>query len=285
MSAAKVLAALIFLVVAGGVAAGFYQEYYAAQHLRVEPSIGFSGSIGVLGYTVPRPVIVLKITNPTSYDFELENLVLHVYVEGIEVARAEKPLLHAPAGHTVNLELQVTSGALEAALRSAAKALQGGRIKVEVDGKADMPIKLFGAVRLASITVPFRKESYVGATLAPMAGAHGGGGSSVHASVSVSWVAGGRPVYWVRGGTRVTVVVRVLGYSGPLLLEVRQDRRFLPDKTVASGSYRCGGSCTLTLSFTASSGVTVRGYFVRLRGQGFWYEQPPSYPPRLKVSG
>lgn len=284
MSAAKVLAALLFLLVAGGVAAGFYQEYYAAQHLRVEPSIGFSGSIGVLGYTVPRPVIVLRITNPTSYDFELENLVLHVYVEGVEVARAEKPLLHVPAGHTVNLELHVTSGALEAALRSAAKALQGGRIKVEVVGKADVPIKLFGAVRLASVTVPFRKESYVEAT-PPTAGAHGGGGSGVHASVSVSWLVGGRPVSWVRGGTRVTVVVRVSGYSGPLLLEVRQDRRFLPDKTVASGSYRCGGSCTLTLSFTASSGLTVRGYFVRLRGQGLWYEQPPSYPPRLKVGG
>jgi len=280
-----VIAILTLIVMLGifGLVIGINQAA-AAHKLRIKPRVTLSGSYRIGGYLIPRPAVILEIHNPTNYNLEVRNLVLQVYVEGVETASLYKEILYIPAGHTVTLKLTLKESAFRAAVNAISATLSGRSIGVEVTGKADVPIRLFGIINVGTITLPFHRIESIHVSIINQGSSTGSSGTS-RATVTVKWIASGLPVLEVPRGTHVKAVVAIRGYSGYVTVEVRQDRRFLPDKTVVSRSVYCRESCTVTIYFVAEGGITVRGYFIRVRGSGIHYEQPPHYPPRLRVRG
>jgi len=280
MSNGKIFAVIILLLLSIGIGYSFYTEFTASHNLVVVPRISL-----VKHGVINIPSAVIYINNPTNYDFEVRNIYLKVYLEGYEIAEFYKSSLYIPAHSRRNIVVNPKlSNSVDAIIRGLISTLEGRDLHLIITGRAEIPIKIFNIISIGSITVPISEERYIPISsiiLSPVNPSNYMGS----ARVSIRWFAGYMPVTEVRPDTYVTAIINVAGYRGELLVEIRQDRRFLPDKTVASKSVYCSGQCSVRINFLAEDGITVRGYFVRIRGAGLHYEQPAEYPPRLRVNG
>ncbi len=106
----------------------------------------------------------------------------------------------------------------------------------------------------------------------------------------VFWTANSGKVSSVRSGTLVTANVVLAtpdGFSGTVNVEVRRDLTARPDTTVITRDFTVnlnrGSQQTITLDFTAESGLFARGYFVKITWGSNTVEMQDSYPPRLSV--
>ncbi|AEM39086.1 hypothetical protein Pyrfu_1226 [Pyrolobus fumarii 1A] len=164
-------------------------------------------------------------------------------------------------------------------------------------GEAVVPLTLLGAKLPISMVVYFERRVPVGEVVAKamkpvksvvesierkLGIAPGYSGNPIVHIESVEWLCGGVPCGTATEGETVTVVVRLSGYAHDVVVKVRQDRRLLPDKTVAERRIPVlNGTMEVVLRFTVETGLTVRSYFVEVDWPGGKWVMP--HEERLRV--
>ena len=152
----KVISAVALVLLIG---LGFYgyQLYTATKQIQVtEVSIA---SPDLRGWPIPSRIrleLDFYVENPTPFDVELERLSYKVYVNDRFVAEGVKGYVLIPANSATPIRIPLEITALDVLKAMASQIMEGKRdVKVDVRGMADVPIKLFGIVRIVSISVPF----------------------------------------------------------------------------------------------------------------------------------
>ncbi|MEM2922444.1 MAG: LEA type 2 family protein, partial [Candidatus Bathyarchaeia archaeon] len=168
----KAFAAALAILLVG---LGFhgYQLYSAARGIELtRVSIA---SFELKGRPIPTYIFLqldLYLRNPTSTYIELERLSYKIYINDRFAAEGEKEHIFIPASSETPVRLPVEIATSDILNLVISLLREGGRnLDVEVKGLMHIPIKLFGAVRAFTVSMPFQAtQTYtIPSTLAPPA--------------------------------------------------------------------------------------------------------------------
>lgn len=103
----------------------------------------------------------ITLDNPTSGSIDVDLLRYKLYLEGEFIGEGEKEDFEVEPGEQ-ELDFEVTFNALELTAATQDLLLQDSAT-LRIKGEATVPIKLFGAWRYTTVTVPFDEEEEVSA--------------------------------------------------------------------------------------------------------------------------
>jgi LEA14-like dessication related protein len=272
---------LLILLFAGSLAY-LLLLYYSAASVEVSvESVRLPGLGDLLNFAATRRLsfdVYLKAEGKGPLPVTLRSFSFRVYLEGVYVGVvSSSELVEVKPGEASRVRATLTVDASSLSAQDLAEIVQSvqdhnGELAVTLDGRAEVVALLF------VVSVPVRYDSYV--LLGP-------------ALPRIERMAWKRASCEAGETVEFEVVVVNVFRSHPLegLLEVsvREDVAFAPDREARRYAYRLalapGERGTVTGAFETYSGVGTKGFFLRVSWDGTVLgEQPPQYPPRLRVT-
>jgi len=276
----KVGALLILLFV--GLLAYLLLLYYSAASVEVSvESVRLPGLGDLLNFAATRRLsfdVYLKAEGKGPLPVTLRSFSFRVYLEGVYVGVvSSSELVEVKPGEASRVRATLTVDASSLSAQDLAKLVQSvqdhnGELAVTLDGRAEVVALLF------VVSVPVRYDSYV--LLGP----------ALPRIERMAWKrASCEAGETVEFEVVVVNVFRSHRLEGLLEVSVREDVAFAPDREARRYAYRLalapGERRTVTGAFETYSGVGTRGFFLRVSWDGTVLgEQPPQYPPRLRVT-
>lgn len=279
---------IIIAIILVGMLIYVYQITTVAQNLRARIVLN-NFDIKTTAGVIPNSILIdlrVYIDNPTKYDFEARRIHLEIYVEDQYLTSIDKNDIYIPSDETkpvdFNLEIKSTD-VLNIAKEIIKELISKGdrRIKYEIKGRIEIPIKLFGIIPIFDIDMPINISDYYTLPI-PLTGSEVSR-ANIHA-------------YWERleacVGDTVYAEVSIKGpINGYVNILIMKDEVLRPDTVIMKrplGYMRLGehDTKTIDISFIPSeaSSSSMRGYYIAVEvNNSIVWKQESSYPPRLKV--
>jgi len=159
---AKIAICVIAIPLLIGTVFDFYSMYTAARKVQVvEASIA---SVALRGFAPPfdpvpdavRVTFRVILFNPTGHSMEVERIVYAVRVEGRHVGEGIRERIYiAPASTTTLLLYLEIRGPTAVEIIMDMLARRDRELDYEISGRATVPVRLFGLLRILMLEVPF----------------------------------------------------------------------------------------------------------------------------------
>jgi len=283
----KIAIIILALVIVVGFAVPLYQLNELRTKLTIQEvkvsGISQKGTIPLIG--IPSTIEIgfdVIISNPTPYTLDLERMTYTVFLQGTQFTEGFKHDILIPPNSTTPVRIDIEIDLLKTA-SIVVDAVKRGVVEYKIVGVVDVPIKLFGFIKVFTLSLPYET----------------GGTGSLGSLVSGE---GFKPLYVVDAGWdshQAYVGDSVKAYAvlksdqlltGTAMIVIKKDLALLPDAEVLRQTFPVSfpGERKLELSFmpAEASSISFRGYFIEVWYEGDKiYSMPDSYPPRLKVLG
>jgi LEA14-like dessication related protein len=272
---------VLLILLFAGLLAYLLLLYYSAANVEVSVESVRLPSLGdLLNFAVTRRLnldVYLKVKGKGPLSVTLRSFSFQVYLEDVYVGMvSSSELVEVKPGEpsSVHATLAVDASSISAQdLMRVVQSVQdhNGEVAVSLNGRAEVMALLF------VVSVPVRYDSYV--LLGP-------------ALPRIERMAWDRASCEAGETAKFEVVVvnvfRSHRLEGLLEVSVREDVAFAPDREARRYAYRLalapGERRTVTETFETYGGEGTRGFFLRVSWDGTMLgEQPPQYPPRLRV--
>jgi hypothetical protein len=273
---------VLLILLFAGLLAYLLLLYYSAASVEVSvESVRLPGLGDLLNFAATRRLsfdVYLKAEGKGPLSVTLRSFSFRVYLEGVYVGVvSSSELVEVKPGEASRVRATLTVDASSLSAQDLAKIVQSvqdhnGELAVTLDGRAEVVALLF------VVSVPVRYDSYV--LLGP----------ALPRIERMAWKrASCEAGETVEFEVVVVNVFRSHRLEGLLEVSVREDVAFAPDREARRYAYRLalapGERRTVTGAFETYSGVGTRGFFLRVSWDGTVLgEQPPQYPPRLRVT-
>jgi LEA14-like dessication related protein len=273
---------VLLILLFAGLLAYLLLLYYSAASVEVSvESVRLPGLGDLLNFAATRRLsfdVYLKAEGKGPLPVTLRSFSFRVYLEGVYVGVvSSSELVEVKPGEASRVRATLTVDASSLSAQDLAKIVKSvqdhnGELAVTLDGRAEVVALLF------VVSVPVRYDSYV--LLGP----------ALPRIERMAWKrASCEAGETVEFEVVVVNVFRSHRLEGLLEVSVREDVVFAPDREARRYAYRLalapGERRTVTGAFETYSGVGTRGFFLRVSWDGTVLgEQPPQYPPRLRVA-
>jgi len=163
MTGRSFVALVIAIVVVAGFGYQAYQFYVISNRLSTEvgsPTLDIAETtFGVLPTKIGIKVDV-EIRNDSPYSLDVERLVYNVEIEGRDFGHGTLRDIYVSAHSTTTVPISLEFTTTDA-IRTLWDYIVGGGFEMRVSGVVDVPFKLFGIIRVFTISAPYDVKRYV----------------------------------------------------------------------------------------------------------------------------